>query len=141
MNDNIYDSTLIKSITLANVFNYALSEPNKDIGTKFINDYISDNDITKELVELYISILFDLLDEMNRTDFDLQYGDNHETKKDTVFTLAVLDSVFDLKQSIPPINDYVNTVLLAQQATTNTIKYQCKYAIVSLQFLSNSMVD
>lgn len=145
MNDNIYDSTLIKAISLANVFNYAISEPDKSLGADFINKYLDDNDISPELVDLYIKLLYDLLDEMNKTDFDLQYNQDDlidngvftPIKKDTVFTLSVLDKVFDLSNF--DNNSSSDSILLLQQATTNVIKYQCKYAIISLQFLFDSM--
>lgn len=134
------DSTLVDAVTLANALNYSI---NNDIS--YISKYVNDNNVTMELVELYIDFLFDIIEDMNERDFDLQYTDSiisnnvfqRQQKKDTVLTLSIIDSVNQLTPGVK--YEEQDIFLLLQQSVVNGIKYQCKYAMTSLQQLLHLM--
>lgn len=130
------DANLVDAVSLANAFNYSIAN---DIS--YINNYLNDNDISTGTIDFYIELLYDVIDDMSNRDFDLQYSDTiiddfvfqPQSKKDTVLTLSIIDSVFQLKPNVKYTESDV--FLLLQQTAVNGIKYQCKYALTSLQQL------
>ena len=131
------DSTLVDAVSLANAYNYSISN---DIS--YILTYMDTNNITDEIIEIFIVFLNDIIDDMNDRDFDLQYSDSvidvnnvfqPQQKKDTVLTLSIIDSV---NQLVPGVKFNESEIfLLLQQTTVNGIKYQCKYTLTSLHQL------
>lgn len=130
------DSNLVDAVSLANAFNYSIAN---DIS--YITTYLNDNDISIGTIDFYIELLHDIIDDMANRDFDLQYSDTvidnfvlqPQSKKDTVLTLSIIDSVYSLKPGVKYSESDI--FLLLQQTAVNGIKYQCKYALTSLQQL------
>ena len=134
-----YDSTLINSITISNIFNY--SEKN-NIGYFF--KYMNDNQIHYSVIDAYCNILEDMLSEISHKDYDLQYTTPEiddqgrlipHRQQETVITFEILKICEEIStRDIQNFSEHALDELLfsLQQIAVNGMKFQLKYALETL---------